>query len=86
MATIMSWGNSKGTKGRCDAKCHNAAGTRCRCMCGGRFHGAAHQPGGIQGAVRKHWNEVFDEAMKQAQEHGMELKSTPYQLSLLAEA
>ncbi len=24
---------------RCDDRCHNAAGTRCKCWCGGFFHG-----------------------------------------------
>jgi hypothetical protein len=26
---------------RCDCRCHNAKGTRCRCWCGGMFHGSA---------------------------------------------
>lgn len=25
---------------RCDRRCHQAKGTRCRCWCGGFFHGA----------------------------------------------
>ena len=43
MATILSWSNSDGEKGRCDAKCHNAASpaAHCQCMCGGVYHGAA---------------------------------------------
>ena len=24
---------------RCDACCHNAKGPKCRCVCGGRYHG-----------------------------------------------
>ena len=24
---------------RCSSRCHNAKGTRCRCWCGGFFHG-----------------------------------------------
>ncbi len=24
---------------RCDARCHNAKGKRCTCICGGRYHG-----------------------------------------------
>jgi len=39
MTTLMSWGNTNGTKGRCDARCHNARGKDCRCMCAGRYHG-----------------------------------------------
>ncbi len=26
---------------RCDKRCHAAKGTRCRCWCGGAFHGSA---------------------------------------------
>ncbi|MBA7647487.1 hypothetical protein ES703_55259 [subsurface metagenome] len=28
---------------RCDARCHNAKGTRCRCWCNGRYHGLGHK-------------------------------------------
>ena len=33
--------NSDGCIGRCDAKCHNATGPRCTCVCGGKNHGCA---------------------------------------------
>ncbi len=26
---------------RCDDRCHRAKGTRCKCICGGFFHGSA---------------------------------------------
>jgi glycine/D-amino acid oxidase-like deaminating enzyme len=26
---------------RCDKRCHSARGSRCRCWCGGFFHGSA---------------------------------------------
>ncbi len=26
---------------RCDKRCHTAKGTRCKCWCGGFFHGSA---------------------------------------------
>lgn len=26
---------------RCDNRCHSAKGTRCKCWCGGTFHGTA---------------------------------------------
>ena len=26
---------------RCDSRCHRAKGVRCRCWCGGFFHGSA---------------------------------------------
>jgi hypothetical protein len=39
MATIMTQGNSEGTR-RCDGTCHNAKKPKCTCICGGRYHGA----------------------------------------------
>lgn len=39
MTTLMSWGNSDGTKGRCDAKCYCAESPFCDCMCAGKNHG-----------------------------------------------
>ena len=50
--TVMSWGNSEGTQGRCDEKCHSAVGPDCHCMCGGRYHGANLRPGGLPGAMK----------------------------------
>lgn len=38
MATIMTQGNSEGTR-RCDGTCHKAKKKACKCICGGRFHG-----------------------------------------------
>jgi hypothetical protein len=39
MTTLISWGNSSGELGRCDAKCYDAIGGNCRCICGGLNHG-----------------------------------------------
>ncbi len=85
MATLMSWGNSEGIKGRCDSRCHEACEPKCVCMCGGRFHGCALQSGGVQKAVEDFWDEAFADAIKRAEEQGMELAATPLQLSLLPE-
>lgn len=41
MATLMTYKNSEGTR-RCDGKCHNARRPRCRCICGGRYHGVGN--------------------------------------------
>lgn len=38
MATIMTQGNSEGTR-RCDGTCHKATKPKCACICGGRYHG-----------------------------------------------
>lgn len=75
MATIMSWGDNYGTRGRCDAKCHGAKQSKCVCMCGGRFHGSANKPGGVEQAVRDYWDEAIDEAQQRANEEGLELET-----------
>ena len=60
--TTMQWGNSSGTMGRCDAKCHGAILPTCQCMCGGRYHGSALQPGGVKQAVSDFGVEVLEQA------------------------
>jgi len=76
MSTIMTWGNSEGTKGRCDAKCHSAIHPTCKCMCGGRYHGSARRPGGVEQAVRDTWEEAIKEAEQKAQAESMELDTS----------
>ena len=39
MTTVFSVHNSDGCVGRCDARCHEAEGDECHCICGGAFHG-----------------------------------------------
>ncbi len=75
MATIMSWGNSEGAKGRCDAKCHGAKHDKCTCMCGGRFHGSARQPGGVGQALEDYWEDMVSEATKKAESRGLKLET-----------
>jgi len=39
---------------RCDSRCHHAKGTRCKCWCGGAFHGsdgAANRAALAQGKI-----------------------------------
>ena len=38
MATLITVGNSEGER-RCDAKCYDASGPDCDCVCGGMNHG-----------------------------------------------
>jgi len=40
MSTLISVYNSDGCVGRCDAKCYDATGPDCDCVCGGKNHGA----------------------------------------------
>jgi len=40
MTTIIIQKNKNGViTGRCDARCYNAKGKKCRCFCRGRNHG-----------------------------------------------
>ena len=38
MPTLMTMGNSEGER-RCDARCYDATGPECDCICGGMNHG-----------------------------------------------
>jgi hypothetical protein len=39
MTTLIGVYNSDGCVGRCDAKCYEAQGGDCHCICGGMNHG-----------------------------------------------
>ena len=39
MTTLIAYYTSDGCEGRCDAKCYNATGPDCECICGGANHG-----------------------------------------------
>ena len=56
---------------KCDSRCHNARGRRCRCWCGGSLHEAA-------GAVNR---EALKEAVDQQlmlEQHGFKEGKTAY--------
>ena len=40
MAVLMEEIHSDGSRRQCNARCHNAKKPKCRCICGGHFHGA----------------------------------------------
>jgi hypothetical protein len=42
MVTLISFGNSEGQR-RCDARCYDATGGECDCICAGKNHGAGLQ-------------------------------------------
>jgi hypothetical protein len=42
MTTLIAVYNSEGCVGRCDARCYNATGLTCTCICGGANHGAGY--------------------------------------------
>ncbi len=43
MTTVLSVHTSEGCVGRCDARCHEAHGPVCKCICGGVNHGVGAQ-------------------------------------------
>ena len=56
MTTIMQEDQPDGTTRRCDARCHDAKGAVCNCICGGPFHGL-----GWEGVSAKMLQEEFDD-------------------------
>lgn len=57
--TVLITFNNKHGKRYCDAKCHNAKGNKCNCICGGRFHGK-----GIDQARKELTDKVREEIKK----------------------
>jgi hypothetical protein len=84
MTTVMQWGNSDGIKGRCDAKCHNAASPDCDCMCGGRYHGSGRN-GTFEEVRRQHGTEILEAAKARAQAEGWNLAEFPEAMTLFDE-
>jgi len=54
---------------RCDKRCHTAKGTRCKCWCGGFFHGSA-------GAANR--AALAQGATELLEEHGFRKDETAY--------
>lgn len=59
---------------RCDSRCHNAKKPRCRCWCGGHFHGA--QGAGNRGTLVQAVTDA-DQALL-LKEHGFKEGETKY--------
>ncbi len=58
---------------RCNARCHCAKGTRCRCWCGGFFHGKDGTGAANRGALAQ--AVLPEELLKQ---HGFKESGTAY--------
>lgn len=65
MTTLMSVYNSSGCVGRCDAKCYDAKGEHCDCICGGANHWI-----GKKAAV----NNIRDHFVNNVKEAGLNFK------------
>ncbi len=76
MATVMTWETSGGSKGRCDDKCHSAKEPKCVCMCGGRYHGVANKPGGLDQARKEFGEEILKDAERRAREGNLQLQAS----------
>jgi hypothetical protein len=73
--TTMTAGNSEGTYGRCNNKCHAAKNPKCHCLCNGRYHGANYKAGGLKQAMEEFETEVLEGAKARATEEGWTLKA-----------
>lgn len=63
MTTVFTVCNSDGER-RCDDACLHATRPKCTCICGGRFHGAALKPGGmevVRAAVVQHMRDHVED-------------------------
>jgi hypothetical protein len=83
MASLMFWANIEGIKRRCDDKCHSAEHPRCACICGGGYHGASKQPGGVKQVQREQGKEIFERACALAKERAFTLGIADSQLTLI---
>jgi len=70
MATLISWESSGGKKGRCDARCHNAKRPKCKCCCGGHYHGAARD-----GTLEQKVQEFGSQIIKELEDRGSNIKT-----------
>jgi len=59
---------------RCNWRCHRAKGTRCRCWCGGAFHGA----NGAGAANREALHQATGEAKELLEQSGFKEGETAY--------
>lgn len=63
MATVISVCNWARCVRRCDARCHNAKGPACKCICGGALHGI-----GSRAAMEKRFDLTDKEILENCRE------------------
>jgi len=61
---------------KCSTRCHQAKGTRCKCVCQGFFHGANGAGAANREALAQATEEEAKELLK---EHGFKKGETKYQ-------
>lgn len=63
MTTLIAVYGSNGCVGRCDANCYQATSDNCRCVCGGRNHGAGERQA-IEN-IKEHYAQMLEEYQTQ---------------------
>ena len=64
---------------RCDKRCHNAKRPRCRCWCGGFFHGSAGAAN--RAALQEEVTEILEQhGFKQGETAYIEQKELPVEV------
>jgi len=64
---------------RCDKRCHQAKGARCRCWCGGAFHGSAGAAN--RAALQEGVTEILEQhGFKQGETVYIEQKELPVEV------
>lgn len=76
MPTVIIATDGSGKQRRCDAKCHDARGEKCNCVCEGRNHGL-----GLQHALDKTHAWVIE--MLEMDYPGWTFRRPQHQLELL---
>ena len=74
MTTLISYQSSGGEQGRCDAKCYNAWGPECHCICGGGNHGIGRQ------AAIDNTRELAQSWVEQARANGQDVAVVEFAL------
>jgi len=66
---------------RCGSRCHNAKGTRCRCWCGGFFHGKNGAGAANREALAQNTTQVLAQAgFKEGETAYIEQKRLPLEV------
>lgn len=78
--TLISSHNGEHETGRCDAKCYNATGGKCDCICGGKNHGVGKQQ--AIDNVREYVEEWVEKWKKENPEDRVKLNEIVKQLNI----
>lgn len=72
--TLIAAYNSEGCIGRCDAKCYEATGPECNCICGGMNHGAGYTKAMDN---TREYAEAWIEKYQEGQEEQLQFRKNP---------